>query len=128
MQPVEALQRVVELAQAFVGREGGPTDEEDKAIDVTRAMLAKLVPVARFRVAITIDYPAHRARKNNEWTACCTDLESLVAVIGSLGDGKHSVHIIVFEMMPDGTSVAKHMYQGFTKTKNWRAWVRSFTG
>lgn len=119
MQAVEALQRLISMADELVGLHPSqrPANEEDSsedkiAIAIIQAMLNTALPVARFRCFVRIESGKAMGR---EYTLCATRIEDIVAALHPLSRVKTDVYVLLFEQRADGADTLD-CYQGTTKT------------
>lgn len=121
MQPVEAITRVIALADGMTAPPGSllrevlHTEEEQEqntlAIGVVQAMLNTALPVARFRCFVKLETGSDTG---SEYTICATKIEEIVAALKPLTRITMTVYISLWEQRPLGADMLSG-YQGKTK-------------
>lgn len=121
MQPVEAITRVLTLADHMTAPPGGETrntvhtEEEQQqnelAISVCQAMLNTALPVARFRAFVKFD---SGKEEGLEFTVCATKIEEVIAALDPLTKSTRQVYISLWEQRATGAGMLAG-YQGWTR-------------
>lgn len=121
MQPVEAITRVMHLADGMTAPPGSPlrevlhTEEEQEqntlAIGICQAMLNTALPVARFRCFVRIE---SGGSSGHEYTVCATKIEEIVTALRPLTLYSTSVYVSLWEQKPMGADMLSG-YQGKSK-------------
>lgn len=123
MQPVEAITRVMHLADGMTAPPGSPlrevlhTEEEDKqntlAIGICQAMLNTALPVARFRCFVRVESGVDAGR---EYTVCATKIEEIVAALRPLARCRQptALYVSLWEQKAMGAEMLSG-YQGKTR-------------
>lgn len=121
MQPVEAITRVLALADGMTAPPGGETrnvshtEEEQQqnelAISVCQAMLNTALPVARFRAFVKFD---SGKEEGLEFTVCATKIEEIVAALDPLTKSSRKVYVSLWEQRATGADMLAG-YQGWTR-------------
>lgn len=127
MQPVEALTRLVSLGQTMVNDGSEPSIEDaelSKATSVVQQMLNNFLPVARFRVYVSID--GKTPADNYDYTICCTTIKAMHHALAFYNANVRKVQMIVFEMQQGGQgNILGDIFRGETRTKPWRDWFHA---
>lgn len=138
MQAVEALQRLIALADQYAPRvaseEATPEvrdgiEQNLIAIAIAQAMLNTALPVARFRAFVEIDdkqpkrtaYQASVAPKH-EFTICAVDMDGILSGLIGVTSVPTNVKVSLFEQRATGADMLSG-YQGQTKTGNYKRFL-----
>lgn len=128
MQPVEALTRIIAMADANTAArtevsiplapQGEITEvqnnelEQDKlAVSIAQAMLNTAIPVARFRCFVKIESGKMEGR---EYTICAVNIEDIVTALYGLGRNNQAVYITLWEQRATGADMLDS-FQGKTR-------------
>lgn len=131
MQPVEALTRIIAMADANTAARSDvsiplapqgeitevPNDEleQDKlAVSIAQAMLNTAIPVARFRCFVKIESGKMAGR---EYTICAVNIEDIVASLYGLKINNFQVYITLWEQRATGAEMLES-FQGRTRATN----------
>jgi len=135
MQPVEAITRVLALADKEIARtnelfEPGveeiteETHPDEVALQVIQAMLNTALPVARFRAHVTVEDCASGSRVGlGDFTICGTSIDSIKNGLVGLSMERVIVYASLWEQRATGADMLSG-YQGPTKTLGFRNWLR----
>lgn len=134
MQAVEALTRLIAMADLTVSNAGACIDPEDGsgeaenlkqdqlAISICQAMLNTAIPVARFRAHVQIEENAAKVPQG-EFTVCAVNMVSIRAGLEVLMRHPLNIMVSVWEQRETGADMIS-AYQGLTKVQNFRIWVK----
>lgn len=121
MQPVEAITRLIALADGMTAPPDGPTrnvlhtEEEQQqnelAINVVQAMLNTALPVARFRCFVKID---SGSEEGLEFTVCAVKIEEIACALRPLTKATRKVYVNLWEQRATGADMLAG-YQGWTR-------------
>jgi hypothetical protein len=128
MQPVEALTRIIAMADAHTAArselsiplapQGEITEvpneelEQDKlAVSIAQAMLNTAIPVARFRCFVKIE---SGPMKDREYTICAVNIEDIATALYGLARTNIAVYITLWEQRATGADMLDS-YQGKTR-------------
>lgn len=116
MQPVEAITRLIALADnRHDGRSVDPDNENEKldelAVTVVQAMLNTALPVARFRCFVKID---SGSEEGLEYTICAVKIEEVVCALMPLTRATREVYVQLWEQRATGADMLAG-YQGWTR-------------
>ena len=136
MQPVEALTRVIALADKELGRVDsilGPVDAEEineedypdqVAVAICNTMLNTALPVARFRAHVTVEDCKTGSRVGlGDFTISATSIDAIKNGMVGLTMEKVTVYASLWEQRATGADMLSG-YQGETKTLGFRNWLR----
>lgn len=120
MQPIEALTRVIAMADYFKHEEGGHPDpdrqaQDDLAVSICQAMLNTAIPVARFRCFIRIESGKY---EGTEFTVCSSKIEDIQASLDSIRRYPmvRSLYVSLWEQRATGADMLV-AFQGKSRTK-----------
>lgn len=129
MQALEAMQRVIALADELLGlhptqRPGNEDKEQEEvAISICQAMLNTAMPVARFRAFVEVDRDQPKRTKfqesvapRDEFTVCGVTMDNIIAGLIGITHVPTNVKVSIFEQRADGADMLCG-YQGQTKGK-----------
>ena len=117
MQPVEAITRLLAIADQQGQDLGGPVDpdtpagQDQLAVSITQAMLNTALPVARFRAFVRIE---SGGSSGHEYTICATKIEEIVTALKPLTLFSTTVYVSLWEQKPMGADMLSG-YQGKSK-------------
>ena len=114
MQAVEALTRLIDIADAMADAEDAEKAEQDQlAISICQAMLNTALPVARFRCFVQVESGKHLGR---EYTLCGVKIEDIVAGLTPLSRAGTKVYVTLWEQRATGADMIEG-YQGMSTRK-----------
>lgn len=128
MTPLEAMNRLIALADHYRVEEGGRPDDEAQvedniAVAVIQAMLNTALPIARFRAFVEVDAQSQRRGKiRDEFTVCAPTIHGILGGLIGLHHAKTDVHVTLWEQKAEGASMLTG-FQGATKSRRYRSWV-----
>lgn len=126
MQAVEAMTRLIEMADHYIAEEGGPADPDKReqlevAVAVAQAMLNTALPVARWRCFVKFE---SGVEKDREFTLSAVNIEDIVVPLRALGNARRQVYVTLWEQRATGADMVTG-YQGstFDLKKKYRGFV-----
>lgn len=124
MQPTEALQRTIDLANDRLGQdiweEGDPGVE---AVGICKSFLDTAVPLARFRCYVTVEGLGPKSKLGlGDFTVCGTTIPAIKNGLIGLRMEKVQARILLWELQQDKADMISG-YQGDTKTLGFRNWL-----
>lgn len=124
MQPVEALQKTIDLAtnrlDQDIWEEGAP---EVEAVAICKTFLDTAVPIARFRCYVTVEGVGPKSKLGlGDFTVCGTSIPAIKNGLIGLRMEKVHARILLWELQQENADMISG-YQGDTKTLGFRNWL-----
>lgn len=135
MNPLEAMQRLISIADHYRVEEGGRADpdmqkEDEVAVAVIQRMLNTATPVVRFRAFVEIDADQPRSkikgvkktRVTAEYAISGVSIYSILSGLSALDIAPVNVRVTLWEQRATGADMLSG-FQGTTKSKRFDSWV-----
>lgn len=129
MQAVEAMTRLIAIADRFKATMGDAQSEEEQhqyeqaevAAAVAQAMLNTALPVARWRCFVKFESGKEKGR---EFTLCAVNIEDIVVALYAHVHIARQVYVTLWEQRPTGADMVTG-YQGNTRDykKSYRKFI-----
>lgn len=124
MNALEAMTRLIEAASHYITEEGGPADPDMKkdletAAAVAQAMLNTAIPIARFRMHVSLP------ESMPEFTVSSPSTKALVEVLQLIREKKKNQLITasLWEQHPQSAEML-HGFEGNTRADGFKYWIK----
>lgn len=133
MQALEAMQRLVNIAQRFMSTMADAQSEEEQAqyeeaqpaLDQITMMLETALPVARWRCHVEVDAVGKtRGKIHDEFTICAPSIHGILGGLMGLAAARTDVRITLWEQRVERADMLSG-YQGPSKVSRYKTWLQS---